>query len=64
MDTNDNKEFNYYRDELNKIITTGEYLPKIQIRDEEGNSTKWMNLNKECIDEVIYLLQLMRNKYK
>lgn len=61
MAKTDNKEFNYYRSELVKIITTGEYLPKIQIRDEEGNSTKWMNLNGECIDEVIRLLELMKN---
>lgn len=61
MKTSDNTEYNYYRSELSKIITTGEYLPKIQIRDEEGNSTKWMNLNSECIDEVIRLLELMKN---
>lgn len=60
MKTSDNNDTNYYYRELSKIITTGEYNPMIQVRDSEGNVTKWLSLNVECIDEVIYMLQLMR----
>jgi len=61
-----NREPNYYNRELSKVITTGDYSPSIQIRDGEGNCTKWLGLNRESIEELIVWLELLRenDKYK
>jgi hypothetical protein len=37
---------NYYKDQLNRVDTKGDYDPSFQIKSEKGD-TKWMGLNKE-----------------
>lgn len=41
----------YYKDELNKVDTKGDYSPSLQIRSEKGN-TKWLGLNKESVQAL------------
>lgn len=60
MKNADNNTDNYYKGELNKLVNSEVYLNTIQIHDSLGNKTKFMNLNVECIDEVIYYLQGLR----
>ena len=36
----------YYKDQLNRVDTKGDYSPSFQIKSEKGD-TKWMGLNKE-----------------
>lgn len=56
----DNNIENYYKGELNKLVNSEVYLNTIQIHDSLGNKTRCMSLNVECIDEVIYYLQGLR----
>ena len=56
------EKYNYYRDELSKLKET-EYYPTIQIRDGNGNNTKWLALNEESIPIIMdYLSELMVKK--
>jgi hypothetical protein len=60
-----NKHDNYYNRQLESIKLNSEYLPKIKILEGEGgNSTNYMNLSNECIDEVIYWLKALKKKNK
>jgi len=52
----------YYEAQINKLITTSEYLPVIQITDGEGNKTKCLSLTPECINSLIKWLELLKNK--
>lgn len=51
-----NENNTYYQDELNKLNLTGEFAPVFQFRDNngvQGNSTKWITLNKESADALV-----------
>ena len=50
----------YYKRELDKLKSGGLYVNTVQVLDSEGNKTKWLSLNVECIDELIYYLQVLR----
>jgi hypothetical protein len=41
----------YYRDQLNRVDTKGDYSPSFQIKSEKGD-TKWMGLNKESAQDL------------
>ena len=41
------ENFNYYVNELKRINPNSEYPGSIKISDGEGNSTKYLSLNKE-----------------
>ena len=41
----------YYRDQLNRVDTKGDYNPSFQIKSEKGD-TKWMGLNKESAQDL------------
>ena len=49
-------KFNYYKEELSKLKRS-EYFTTIQFRDNQGNYTKNMNLNKDSIPVFINYLQ-------
>lgn len=52
----------YYRSELDKLKSDSVFTNLIQITDSEGNKTKCLSLNVECIDEVLYYLQVLRGE--
>lgn len=52
----------YYRSELDKLKSDSVFTNLIQITDSEGNKTKCLSLNVECIDEVLYYLQVLREE--
>ena len=41
----------YYRDQLNRVDTKGDYAPSFQIKSEKGD-TKWLALNKESAQDL------------
>lgn len=50
----------YYQDQVNKIVTTGEYKPTIKIFGQNGEGdTKHMDLNKDSAQVLINWLQLI-----
>jgi len=49
----DNKKYNYYQEQLDRLVTTD--CLSIKIRGENGE-TKWMTLNKESVPKVIEFL--------
>ena len=58
-----NANDSYYSRELNTLCNDSidGYVSSIRLLDYKGNSTKVMSLNIECIDEVIYYLQCLRD---
>lgn len=53
----------YYQDQVNKIVTTGEYKPTIKIFGQNGEGdTKHMDLNKDSAQVLIDWLQLIVNR--
>ena len=61
------KNYDYYQDELDKMIPT-EYssisliLRKEDFNENVSNSTKWMHLSKDNIDTFINFLQELKNR--
>jgi hypothetical protein len=53
-----NGEYNYYEEELNKVVnTTSDYPPNIQIRN-DITSTKWLTLNDDSAKVLVsYLME-------
>ena len=41
----------YYKDQLNRVDTKGDYNPKFKVTS-EGGDTKWMDLNNESVKEL------------
>ncbi len=55
----------YYQDQINKIITTGEYKPTIKIFGQNGEGdTKHMDINKDSAQVLIDWLQLIVDRDK
>lgn len=52
----------YYKGELSKLKVDSVYSNQVQITDSDGSKTKWLSLNVECIDEVLYYLQGLREE--
>lgn len=55
------KDYNYYKEELERINIDSEYPMSFKIFNDEGN-TKQMNLNLESIDELIIFLNDLKNR--
>lgn len=62
------KNYDYYQDELDKVIPTENSILSIKISRVEFNdfheteSTKWMHLSKDNIDTFINFLQELKNR--
>ena len=50
----------YYFDELEKLDVTNLNGLSIKLTDYLGNNTKWLNLNIESIEEVVYYLNTLK----
>ena len=51
----------YYKKELDKLNEPfGDRTYSVCISDYEGNKTKWLSLNVQYIDELVYYLQVLR----
>ena len=49
--------YNYYKDQLNRIDTKSIYAPTIKVSDSNGISTKYMDLNDESANELVLWLK-------
>ena len=47
----------YYKRELEQIDTKNQYAPTVQIKDANGNKTKWLDINKESAQDLVVWLQ-------
>ena len=55
----------YYQDQINKVITTGEYQPTFKIFGANGEGdTKHMNLNADSAQVLIDWLQMIVDRHK
>lgn len=54
------KNYDYYQDELDKIRKDLSIV--VKFTDNQNNSTKFMNINKDNIDTFINFLQEVKNK--
>ena len=45
----------YRYQEISRVLTTSEYPHAIQIRDGNGNKTKWLNLSLEEVLKIRYM---------
>ena len=61
----ENSALNYYQKQLEVIDTKNEYAPTIQIKDANGDKTKWLDINKESAQDLVVWLQnnfILNNK--
>ena len=58
------KEFNYYKEQLDRIKLDSTYSPQVQVFDGCGEKTKTLSINLESIPELRKFLDRMENELK
>lgn len=52
-------EYNYYKEQMDGLIID-EYALQVQFKGANESKTKWLDVNVESIDEIVYYLQRLR----